>query len=405
MSFHRQRENVSAPEECLAQTRLPGQHHGSNRREESECAEDGYLRTLPLALDAELTPLSVKTDAVRSKSQRVAFIDVTKGIAISLVVLGHVLGGALARGWVVPADAGETVYKFIYAFHMPVFFIISGAFAIGHIRRAPFHAFLSRCGSIAWPYLLWGTIFIALQTFIAGFMLFPPQAGALYSVERLLLGETSWFLWTLFVCEVLLILAVIIPLWVLMAVSLVMSLALPAGYPGIFGNVVHFMPYLVLGALVGHRIREISFASPWKALCGGLLIFAALFAATATGAGSGDAIGFLEGVSGTAALLLLAYGLNRISGRAGDILREIGEASLVVFLLHPYFQVAARIIIEHLVGKTLPLQLVIPTVAGILGPTLIWMMVERSNAQWLFRLPVGKERGRLVKLQSDAAGH
>src|SRR6185437_9641974 len=102
------------------------------------------------------------------------------------------------------------------------------------IRRAPLHAFISRCGSIAWPYLLWGTVFIVFQAFLAPFMLFPPtESGALASVIRLLLGETSWFLWTLFVCEVLLLSAIIIPLQILFIISLVLSVALPENSLGI----------------------------------------------------------------------------------------------------------------------------------------------------------------------------
>src|ERR1700691_5492056 len=110
----------------------------------------------------------------QTATRRAAFLDAAKGIAISLVVFGHVLGGALARNWIDPPNAAELSYKFIYMFHMPFFFIVSGALAIDHIRRAPFDAFISRCCSIAWPYILWSAIFLAIQSYLAKFMLFPP---------------------------------------------------------------------------------------------------------------------------------------------------------------------------------------------------------------------------------------
>ena len=43
-------------------------------------------------------------------------IDITKGILIFFVVLGHI------------ADGGSYIHKYVYWFHMPAFFIISGLF-------------------------------------------------------------------------------------------------------------------------------------------------------------------------------------------------------------------------------------------------------------------------------------
>jgi fucose 4-O-acetylase-like acetyltransferase len=355
-----------------------------------------------MSSNAETPPKLLEIYSESPGVQRIAFIDIAKGIAISLVVFGHVLGGTLARGWVVPANCGELVYKFIYTFHMPVFFIISGAFTIGHIRRDPFHAFVSRCGSIAWPYLLWGTIFVILQTSIARFMLFPPsETGAVDSMERLLLGQTSWFLWTLFVCEVLLISAVVIPVGAVFVVSLIMSLALSGSDLGIFGNVVHFMPYLALGALIGRRLKDVKMPPPALSLLVGLLIFTGLFGAVANGLDNSIGVEFLEGTFGSIALLLLAYGLNALTGSAVAALRTIGEASLVIFLLHPYFQSVARVALEHISGPGLPLQLIVPTLVGILGPALVWIVADRAGLQWLFRLTVRKTQGAAAQLKAD----
>lgn len=44
---------------------------------------------------------------------RLDYIDVTRGIGIILVVLGHL-------------NPGEGVERWIYSFHMPLFFVISG---------------------------------------------------------------------------------------------------------------------------------------------------------------------------------------------------------------------------------------------------------------------------------------
>ena len=51
-------------------------------------------------------------------SKRVEYIDIAKGIGILLVVMGHNDFGLVSPFF----------YKFIYAFHMPLFFFVSGMF-------------------------------------------------------------------------------------------------------------------------------------------------------------------------------------------------------------------------------------------------------------------------------------
>ena len=57
--------------------------------------------------------------------RRIDFLDASKGIGILLVILGHILTDK------------NILLKFIYAFHMPLFFIIAGyVFRIGKYRIA-----------------------------------------------------------------------------------------------------------------------------------------------------------------------------------------------------------------------------------------------------------------------------
>jgi fucose 4-O-acetylase-like acetyltransferase len=342
-----------------------------------------------MLLETGAVCLPVARSNIGATVNRVAFIDIAKGIAIALVVFGHVLGGTLARGWVQPPGTGELVYKFIYTFHMPLFFIISGAFAIDRIRRDPMDAFLSKCGSIAWPYLLWGLLFIIAQPVFSQFMLFPPtDLGTGASLQRLLLGGTSWFLWTLFFCHLLLLLASFVPIMLLFIVSLILAAATFSAELGTFSNIIHFMPFLTFGALVGRKIEYCWINPAAASALVGLLIFGVIFAAVASNLTSGLLVSFAAGVAGSAAALMLAYALR--SSYVGAILAVLGEASLVIFLLHPYFQSGARALVLHSFGPALALQLIVPTLAGIAGPAAVWALAERSGLQWLFRLTFSK---------------
>ncbi len=60
-----------------------------------------------------------------SGQERLSYLDLLKGFAIFLVVMGHFLA------WTFPADANRGFYPLfvknvIYSFHMPLFFFVSG---------------------------------------------------------------------------------------------------------------------------------------------------------------------------------------------------------------------------------------------------------------------------------------
>lgn len=81
-------------------------------------------------------------------TDRLDFVDVAKGIAILLVLLGHLL-------------MGETwLKKSIYAFHMPFFFFAAGFF----ISEKPFRNYASRrIQTIIVPYMLFAFLFGTLS--------------------------------------------------------------------------------------------------------------------------------------------------------------------------------------------------------------------------------------------------
>src|SRR5262245_21344101 len=105
----------------------------------------------------------------------------------------------MARGWPSSAGISELIYNYIYSFYMPLVFLISGSLAIDGIRSNPSRALLSQIGSIAWPYLLWGMAFIAMEPVISQFTL--SKSYPRNHLNDCFLGETSWFLWILFLAN------------------------------------------------------------------------------------------------------------------------------------------------------------------------------------------------------------
>ena len=85
-------------------------------------------------------------------SNRLNWIDILKGIAIILVVLGHTLDGAPmynTTSWM------RQLHSFIYAFHMPLFFFLSGCTFTLSKRNSEKRAFSLRLLELFLVYVIW----------------------------------------------------------------------------------------------------------------------------------------------------------------------------------------------------------------------------------------------------------
>lgn len=139
-------------------------------------------------------------NAGKSGANRILWVDAAKGVGIVLIVLGHILRG------------GE-LNTVLYAFHVPLFFFLSGV--TFHKHRKPVGDVLQDLLTTRMlPYFLWGILSILIFAFVSRFVavdLFDARGemSIVGSLKYLLLGycfENSvlWFLPCLAVAELLL---------------------------------------------------------------------------------------------------------------------------------------------------------------------------------------------------------
>src|ERR1700744_1504535 len=124
-------------------------------------------------------------------TDRIAWIDVAKGIGISLVVFGHVERG-LAAAHILQSSAWIAIDFYLYAFHMPLFMFIAGLNA-PQSRDKP--GFVKRRGlSVAYPYLVWSLIQGSVQVVLAQYTNNP---ASWHDVAAILWHPISpfWFLY------------------------------------------------------------------------------------------------------------------------------------------------------------------------------------------------------------------
>ena len=84
--------------------------------------------------------------------KRIEWIDQVKGFAIFLVVYGHNF---------------PFLEKYIYSFHMPLFFIIAGFF---HPIKQNKVSIKKRINQLIVPYFLWSFLLFIFWLFLGGFM-------------------------------------------------------------------------------------------------------------------------------------------------------------------------------------------------------------------------------------------
>ena len=106
------------------------------------------------------------------RSTRQAWLDGLKGFAIILVILGHVLSGYMDAD-IFPDSYNSFWYlrMWIYSFHMPLFFLISGyAFTIAYYRNGKLSGrrWLKQTLSLIWLYLLFSLLQWAVKQAVPG---------------------------------------------------------------------------------------------------------------------------------------------------------------------------------------------------------------------------------------------
>lgn len=105
-----------------------------------------------------------------SSPQRLAAFDIAKGIGIILVILGH-------------SPLPSPIGKYIYGFHMPLFFIISGYFLSCKLPIRDY--FLKRCRQLMWPYVCGCSIATLILAFVCSCIEIPTTLPHLLS-QRLI---------------------------------------------------------------------------------------------------------------------------------------------------------------------------------------------------------------------------
>jgi fucose 4-O-acetylase-like acetyltransferase len=337
-----------------------------------------------------------------SPGQRVAWIDAARGIGILLVVFGHVMRSLIAQG-VAPDDPlHRIVDAVIYDFHMPLFFLLSGLFATPAVACKRWSFLRNRIQAIVYPYLLWsllqGISAIGASAHTSQLMTW----SLLVAIPWKPIAQ-FWFLYALFLCQLLLLLPGRYTLLALLPVGMALSTFSPIDImPTRFG---YDLPFFAAGYYVaapratawlddGRRAATIAVVA-W-------LLFLGLFVLSRDmGEKGAIAHAFLwaEGLAGAAGTMAIA----RLIAPYAKALLELGRASMPIYLLHVMAAAALRTLLLHYwpdAGEAVYAALLM--LVGIVVPYAIFRVSERLG--WDALLGFAHSARGAARLGSTGAG-
>ena len=136
------------------------------------------------------------------KAPRETWLDSLKGFAILLVILGHVLSGYMDAHTFSGAYASfYHVRTWIYSFHMPLFFLVSGfTFTLAYTREGELKkgSFLRQLVNIFWIYVLFALLQWWVKQIAADWV---NQGYTLETLQKMFVEPLGnyWYLYVLFV--------------------------------------------------------------------------------------------------------------------------------------------------------------------------------------------------------------
>jgi fucose 4-O-acetylase-like acetyltransferase len=307
---------------------------------------------------------------------RVEWIDIARGIGIILVIYAHALRGLIAAH-AYPASTASTLQdSVIYSFHMPLFFFLSGLFAVRARtgKRAAF--FTSRLRLIVYPYFLWSILQGVLSILMSKVVNHPTEWADLLRILWSPIDQ-FWFLYTLLLCQLTLLLP---GRYTLAVLTLAMvGIYVEYGNADIVIRSGKFLVFFTAGAYLTARRASTLLARQWRSLAIGVTM-AVLFALVYW-TGYSDAIAlppilqyYLLGFLGIIATICISA----MIGRGGGVLAALGGASMPIYLMHVIVVAGFRTLVTkaHVPLAPVPL-LLIATAMGLIVPYLLFLAARR----------------------------
>jgi fucose 4-O-acetylase-like acetyltransferase len=345
------------------------------------------------------------------KPARLTWIDYARGITIILVVYRHAFEGLKESG--LPVNNYmylEYINILFFSFRMPLFFIVSGIFVAGSLRKRGVKKFIeTKLRSILYPYFLWAGIQLGLQMIFSEYTNGKPTVQTflyLFYLPREI--AHFWYLYALFNVSVLFVLVkttlrlnaiqqlgVGIGLYYISVVTYQQHFSI-----GFLADICHYYLFFALGNAVNNLVQNTNnfkYFESWKLSLFLLLPFIGVqvYFLLANLDHAGNKYMFVEyfqpvnfviiALVGCIFVINLCFLLQKI-----NILKwlpRLGSHSLYIYVAHVIVFAGVRIFLRKVFGiNDVIILLLAGIVAGLIVPVMLYKLAVALNMRWLFTL-------------------
>jgi fucose 4-O-acetylase-like acetyltransferase len=320
---------------------------------------------------------------------RLNWIDYAKGLGIIFVVFGHVIKGLITAKLIDPVFFYYAV-NFVYSFHMPLFFILSGYFFVkSFLKRGAADFIVNKLETIIYPFVIWSLIQTFIEIRLSAYTNNHTKASELLTCLYLPRSQ-FWFLFALFFINVLNVLLFKISVkWGAFISILIWWVYYFISYKvPVFDKALVNMLYFAVGILLSQYtyvcnliIRNVY----WFAV--NLLVFAASLYVYFNFPQTSWYNLILPQLSGSFVIMYLSEKM--ASHPRLSFLEYLGINSLVIYLVHMLAGNGTRIFLARILHVNNSIvHMTLGTLMGLVIPLVVFYVASKSKyLSWLFKFP------------------
>lgn len=307
-------------------------------------------------------------------SNRIEWIDALKGFAILVVVIGHCVADSLhSNTFPIYQDYMQMFYDFIYSFHMPFFFTISGfVFYLGNKNINTKNKLLN----FSLIYLIWSTLMWISKYVMAKDVNNPVTLVDLFSIVYKPI-MVYWYLY------VLIFMYLVVSLLKIERVSgkvLLFSAIIAIGVKflhleiGIVNQFLYHIYFFLAGGYCFSsglltKIRKREFLLSIFVLLANIFLY--LFASPLP-----ETVVIIKGfIIANVASLACFFAISNM--KPMSVLVLMGANTLQIYVMHCFFTGGLRVVFKHLACSNIYLYFLLGTLMGIVIPILTASMSKK----------------------------
>lgn len=316
---------------------------------------------------------------MHKNGETINWVCIAKGIGIVLVVIGHFTTPNYPMVW-------GLIKNFIYLFHMPLFFIISGYLYSG-VSGTYLEFFRKKVSRLMFPFCSVALIFFLIK-FFAGLVVELQHRVSLESVRMLIVDPVQSYMPLLWFVHALFIVFIMYPILkkyfvydvFIVLVFIIVNLIFGSDWQ-VVGGAIKYLPFFAMGAVLrsGIILKYIE-SYGWCGFVGLSILFLCIVML----AMSDNYIWFfIVGVVGSLSVISVSYIVNtEASEKVKRMMWGLGYYSMSIYLFHTLFESAVRIFFSRLdllggIGFWIAAFLAI--LAGIVFPLMLEKLFFRKN--------------------------